>query len=259
MFFALSKTLGDWLSTPHYLAFSLLGLALLLRLLKRAARLRRVLVWFSIAYLLVLSTGAFANLLLYPLETAHARPARLAAPPTAIVMLTGSTDDERLGAGGVEFTEAGDRFVEAVRLAHLYPRAQLLFSGGSAELIGAKRYREAEALAGLAAQLGIAKQRVLVDRLARNTRENAVNSARLLRAEKLEKGPILLVTSAWHLPRAVGCFRKLGLEVVPWPTDFWRTRTRLGAFVPRPGTLMKSDAALHEYIGWLSYKLAGYL
>jgi hypothetical protein len=155
MFFALSKTLGDWITTPHYLALSLVGLALLLRLLKRGPKLRRFLCWFSIAYLWLMATGAFANLLLYPLETRHVRPARLERPATAIVMLTGTTDHMRTGPG-VELTESADRFVEAVRLAHLYPRALLVFSGGSSDLVGEKRYREAEALAGLAAELGIA-------------------------------------------------------------------------------------------------------
>lgn len=258
MFFALSKTLGDWLSTPHYLALSLLLLALLFRLLKRAARLRRALVWFAVGYLWLLSTGAVANLLLYPLETAHVRPAKLAAPPTAIVMLTGATDGMRTGPG-IELTEASDRFVEAVRLAHAHPGARLIVSGGSSDLIGPKRYRESEALGALAAELGVARKRILVDRQARNTRENAVESARLLRAHGLERGPILLVTSALHMPRSLGCFKKVGLEVVPWPTDYWRTRTGVGAFIPKPGTLMKSDGALHEYVGWLSYKLAGYL
>jgi uncharacterized SAM-binding protein YcdF (DUF218 family) len=258
MFFALSKTLGDWLTTPHYLALSLFALALLLRLLKRASRLRRALVWSSIGYLWLMATGAFANLLLYPLESRHARPEKLARPPLAIVMLTGATDGQRTGPG-IELTEASDRFVEAVRLAHLHPGALLVFSGGSSDLIGPKRYREAEALAELAAELGVARRRIVVDRQSRNTRENALRSAELLRARKLERGPVLLVTSASHMPRSVGCFAKVGLEVVPWPTDYWRTRTGLGAFVPKPGTLMKSDAALHEYVGWLSYKLAGYL
>jgi uncharacterized SAM-binding protein YcdF (DUF218 family) len=258
MFFALSKTLGDWLSTPHYLALSLLALALLLRLLKRGPRLRRALVGTSVVYLWLMATGAFANLLLYPLETRYARPAALARPPTAIVMLTGATDGMRTGPG-VELTEASDRFVEAVRLAHAHPGARLIVSGGSSDLIGPKRYRESEALGALAAELGVASRRIVVDRRSRNTRENAVESARLLREQKLERGPVLLVTSALHMPRAVGCFRKVGLEVVPWPTDYWRTRTGLGAFIPKPGTLSKSDGALHEYVGWLSYKLAGYL
>jgi uncharacterized SAM-binding protein YcdF (DUF218 family) len=252
MFFLLSKTAG-YLAEPHALALTLLALALALRLLKRAPRLRRGLVISGVAYLWLMATGGVANLLLYPLETRYARPAVL-RDPAAIVVLTGMTDHSRKSPS-YELTEAADRFVEALRLAYAHPRALLVISGGSAEILD-DRYREADVLAQLARGLGISEARLRVDRLSRNTRENAVESARLLRGVR---GPVVLVTSAYHMPRSVACFTKVGQPVVPWPADFLRTGSGLGAWLPRPFTLVRSSAALHEYIGWLSYVLAGYV
>lgn len=258
MFFALSKTVGI-LATPHYLALLLLGLALLLRLLGKAPRLRRWLVIVTVLELWLLSTGVVANLLLYPLESAHHRPSRAPAKPAAIVMLTGTTDPSRQGggAGGIDFSEHGDRFVEAVRLAHRHPEALLVIAGGSSAVLDTS-YREAPALGKLARELGVPEKQLRIEARSRNTRENAVEVDRLLRRAGI-RGPVLLVTSAIHMPRAVGCFEKVGRRVVPWPVDYLRTGWWGSAWLPKPHSLSRSDEALHEYLGWVFYKLLGYL
>jgi uncharacterized SAM-binding protein YcdF (DUF218 family) len=255
MFFTLSKTLG-LLAQPIHAALFLLSLAVLLRLLRRAPILRRWLVLLAAAEIWIFSTGVVANTLLYPLETRHTRPAHLDHPPGAIVMLSGLTDPKRRGSD-FDLTEAADRFVEAVRLAHKYPRTPLLISGGSSSLLP-DAYNEARALGRLAQDLGVPARRLLIDLDSRNTRENAVESARLLREARV-KGLVLLVTSAFHMPRAVACFDKVGLKVVPWPVDYLRTANEIGAFIPGASFLQSSTTALREYLGWLSYWLAEYV
>ncbi len=254
MFFLASKTIGV-LITPHYLAVVLLGLALILYLLHRAPRLRRWLVIVTVLELWILGTGVVSNLLLYPLESRYRRPERL-EPPAAIVVLTGMTDNSRK-APVTEFTEGADRFIEGVRLAYQYPRARLLISGGSSE-ISDTAYREAVFLGLRAQELGVPSSRLLIDREARNTRENAVYTDRMLRAAGVH-GEVLLVTSAMHMPRAMGCFKKVGRAVVPWPVDYQRSGWWGTAWLPKPWSLGKSDQALHEYVGLLFYKLAGYI
>jgi len=83
-----------------------------------------------------------------------------------------------------------------------------------------------------------------------------VNTRRLLRGVR---GDRLLITSAAHMPRAVACFRHLGMAVVPWPVDYLRTGSGPGAWLPKPRTLERSATALHEYLGWLAYWLMGYV
>ncbi len=254
MFFLISKTVG-LLIEPFYLGMFLLVVAGLLRLVRRAPRLRRALVIAAACWVALFAFGPTANLLLYPLETAHERPAALPERVGAVIMLGGVASRVEKGQGRMEMAASADRYVEALRLASRRPGALLLITAGSSALLSSQ-FREADALGDLTKELGFPQQRLRVDRDARNTHENAVNSKRILAGVP---GPYLLVTSAAHMPRSVACFRKQGLEVIPWPVDFLRTGSGPGAWVPKPQTLLRSNAALHEYAGWVAYWLAGYI
>ncbi|MBW2730858.1 MAG: YdcF family protein [Deltaproteobacteria bacterium] len=256
MFFSLSKTLG-LLVQPLNLALVLLVLWLLLRWRQRAPRLRRFCFRLALGLLVVFSLPLTAQLLLHPLESAHPREPKLGAPPVAIAMLTGMTD---IRSTGYELTEAGDRIVETVRLAHRYPRSRVLLLGGSGSLID--RYHESVVLARLAVDLGIERKRIIVDTTSRNTHENAVEGAELLRRMGVKKGTVLLVTSASHMTRALACFAKSypgPLKIVPWPVDFQHDVIRHSSFIPRPRAMIRSRRAINEYVGMITYWLLGYL
>ena len=252
--FSFAKIVG-LLIEPYNLALLLVFCAMVMRLLRRRARLRRALVIAAGVLVGVFAFGPVANALLYPLETHHPRPASLPQNPGAVIMLGGSTREPRENPNFYEFTESADRFVEGVRLAHRYPGAVLVITGGSSAVID-RWYREADILSSLAGELGLPASRLRVDRDSRNTRENAVQTRRLLAGVK---GPWILVTSAAHMPRAVACFARVGVKVVPWPVDYLRTGSGPGSWIPRPRTLGRSNAALHEYFGWLYYWLSDYV
>jgi len=257
MFFLLSKTAG-LLADPLYLSLLLLVAAGLLRLIKRLPRLQRRSWQAALVLLLLCSSGAVASLLLHPLEARHPRGV-IGARPAALVMLAGAVDDQRPGPSYYELTEAADRFVELMRLARRYPNAAVVIAGGSGSL-DQRRPREAQTLGRLARELGLPPARLLLDRESRNTRENAVETRRLLRAARVEgKGQVVLITSAYHMPRAVACFARVGLEVVPWPVDFLGTGYSPGTWLPRPWSLDRSRSAIREYLGWLAYSIAGYV
>ena len=175
--------------------------------------------------------------------------------PGAIIVLGGFTRHPRDSPNFYELTESADRFVEGVRLAHNNPGARLVISSGSSAMVYTF-YKEGNVLGSLALDMGLPARQVVVDAESRNTYENALYSRRLL---KKVKGPRVLVTSAAHMPRAVACFRKAGVEVVPWPVDYLRTGSGPGSWLPKPATLERSNAALHEYAGWLYYWLVGYV
>jgi len=257
MYFVFSKLLG-WLTDPVRLALTLVALALGLQLVKRLPRLRRGLLIAALAALWLFSTGAVSTVLANLLESRHPRPARLARAPGAIVMLSGQIDDGRVTPSYYELTESSDRFVETLRLAHRYPQARVLLSGGSGALVQAGRQSEARVLARLSREIGLAPSRLLIDDRSRNTRENAVESKRLLEQSHI-KGPVLLVTSAMHMPRSVGCFEKVGQPVVPWPVDYQRHGFGLGAFIPKVDPLARSRSVLHELAGLLAYWVMGYI
>src|SRR5690606_34882032 len=113
-----------------------------------------------------------------------------------------------------------ERVTETVLLARKLPEAKVVFTGGAASLLLSGE-SAAPAVASFLEAAGIAPDRIVLERVSRNTYENAI-----LVRELLEPRPgdtWLLVTSAWHMPRAVGAFRQAGFDVVPWPADY-RTR-----------------------------------
>ncbi|MFO0618328.1 MAG: YdcF family protein [Polyangiaceae bacterium] len=257
MFFFLSKFLG-WFINPLHSGLLLLAIALVLHRLKKRPRVQRWLVIVAAAEMWLFSLRVVSEPLTWGLEHQYPREPEIAAEPRAIVLLTGMTRIP--DRGSYELTEAGDRLVETVRLAHRYPAAKILVSGTFTDDDGSKT-SESKTIAGLLADMGVEKERVLLDEKSRNTYENAKESSLLLKDAAADEGagPILLVTSAMHMPRAAACFRKAGVDVVPWPVDFHSR----GLGFPRglfPGIddMTESYEALREYFGLLAYKVSGY-
>jgi uncharacterized SAM-binding protein YcdF (DUF218 family) len=116
---------------------------------------------------------------------------------------------------------------------------------------------EAERLASELRAWGIAPERIVVEDASRNTRESAVQSARVVTARGWKT--LLLVTSAAHLQRAAGCFRAVGLAPDALPVDWRAGDGRRESWLPRAGALSMSTNALHELAGRAAYRIAGYL
>ena len=163
------------------------------------------------------------TLLLYPLEPRFPPWDAARGAPDGIIVLGGSIDADLSAAHGTPVVRsAPDRIIAAAALAHRYPNARIVFTGGSANLIS-NDAREADFAAAIFESLGIAKSRLIMERRSRNTLENAEFSKALVAPKPGERW--LLVTSAFHMPRSVGLFRKAGFAVEPYPVD-WRVGGR---------------------------------
>ncbi|WP_411033910.1 YdcF family protein [Shinella sp. BYT-45] len=239
---------------------SLALLFLLAGLIAGLLRWNRLRTWASVTSALVLfltlftSTGA---VLLQVLEDRIARAELPAGGPACIITLGGGFESEVVAArGGFEMTQAGDRFVETLRLAQQFPQARILISGGDGSLSGAYK-GDAVVGARFLEAFGVPATRLIRETESRDTFENAGNTQALLAANGLER--CLLVTSAFHMPRSVGLFRKLGLDVLPWPTDYRTTsRASLALDLTQPSTNSQlMTTALREWTGLLFYYLAG--
>jgi uncharacterized SAM-binding protein YcdF (DUF218 family) len=141
-------------------------------------------------------------------------------------------------------------------LARRYPDARIIFSGGSGAVIFNER-PEAEFAVRLLETLGVPRGRVVAEDKSRNTVENARFSREIAQPKAGERW--LLVTSAYHLPRAVGIFRQAGFPVEAHPVD-WRTRGAADALRPFPTAgegLRRTDTAVREWIGLMAYWLGG--
>ncbi|MBL6751446.1 MAG: YdcF family protein [Nevskia sp.] len=251
MTFAISKLVGTALA-PGTVLMVLLALSLLWQ--RSRPKAARALLAVAFALVAALNLCPLSKWLAGPLEARF--PAR---PPPAdvygIVILGGAIDpvaSERLGH--VSLDRAAERMTEAVALARRFPQARLLFSGGSGLLLDRTDAREADAARRLFESMGLGADRVLYERDSRNTWENAVFSRRLANPQA---GQVwLLVTSAWHMPRAMGCFRKAGWNVQAHPVDFAGAGSRWAGF--EPGTELSQVAlAEKEWIGLLAYHLLG--
>ena len=256
LFFILSKTVGTLLLPTNFLI--VLGLAGALISLTRFVRTGRGMMIAAIVLLAVAAFSPLGNFLVYPLENRFPPwDAAQSAPPDGIVVLGGPIDPDLSIAHGMPvITSAPDRIVAAAVLARKYPNAKIVYSGGSSSLISNEQ-READYAAALFESLGVDKARLIMDRDARNTYENAVFSKKLAAPKPGERW--LLVTSAFHMPRAIGLFRKVGFTVEPYPVD-WRVKRTSDVFAFTQFAtdgLLRTDVAVREWLGLVAYRLAG--
>jgi uncharacterized SAM-binding protein YcdF (DUF218 family) len=181
-----------------------------------------------------------------------------------ILVLGGGIEPRLPPRPTIEVGEAGDRVLYG---AHLFRqgKAPLIVCTGGAVL--APR-AQAEDMAELLERIGVPKDAILKETKARNTRQHAVYLRPLFQERGFKR--ILLVTSAMHMPRSMGVFKRgcPGIEFVPAPTDFWAPYPleqdpwwyrALAALLPSGKNLSDFSVAMHEYFGMAYYKLRGWI
>jgi uncharacterized SAM-binding protein YcdF (DUF218 family) len=155
----------------------------------------------------------------------------------------------------VELDAHVDRLLRAWELVRAGKARAVLLSGG---FIAPEPgdVPEADLLAGKLAQWGIPPAQIVVEAASRNTLENAVETARIASARGWRT--LLVVTSAVHLPRAMGCYRAVGLEPDALPVDRRAGDGRVSSWLPRASALARSTDVLRELAGRIVYRLSGY-
>lgn len=253
-FFYLSKILWALLAPDLFLVYLFAAGVLCLYLQKlKAAK------FFLVASLSLLLIVAFLPVglwLLYPLEKRF--PANPELPPDVdgIILLGGTINPSTSAAWGqAEMGNSAEREIAFMQLAREYPEARLVMSGGNGEIFG-QQYREADISQSLLQTLGMDLQRIVFERDARNTYENALNSKPLMQPRIGETW--LLVTSAYHMPRSVGIFCKQEWPVLPWPVDHYTAPDDLMALDSNlGGNLGVLRIALREWAGLAVYYMTG--
>lgn len=253
VFFFLSKTL-DELATPLFWAIALVAIALV-AVNRRVARVATWAVSAALLVLYVFSVEPVANALLRGLESSarrvtHEAPA---TPYDAVIVLGGFVNQ---GPDSPDYTEGVDRLLSAYDELRSGRARHVLLCGGrltrdtpSAESAVLERQLEA---------WGIAPDRIVIDDRSRNTRQNAVEAARIVHEKGWKR--LLLVTSAFHFQRAAGCFRRVGLTFDALPVDFrsYDPGRFSGSWMPRVDSLAESTMSIREYVGRIVYSLHGY-
>lgn len=264
MFIFLSKLLPLFVY-PLGLACLLLLMALLFW---KQPRLSRGLVIAALVILWLGSTSGTANALARSLEQRYLPPEEM-PQAEVIVVLGGGTEAADSPRQTVEVNSAGDRVLYA---AHLYRQGaapHILLTGGEIDWQSGSGSSPADQMSLILMEIGIPQEALWLETQSQNTYENAVNSKIILEEKGINR--ILLVTSAMHMPRAVALFEKQGFEVVPLPVDFTITeglsgagrgaslQSRIVAIIPSASSLSLTTNALKEYLGYLIYKLQGWL
>lgn len=234
------------------LLLAILGLVLMLLRRRWLAIAAQAL---SAALLLLTAFTSLGAMLIQPLENRFAQP-ELPEAVSAILVLGGATSS-RIGAarGVTELNSAGDRMTAALVMARRFPDAPIIFTGGVGALI-AEGETEASSAGRFFIDQGIDPSRLVLEDTARNTDENVQLTAGLVGNDG---GPALLITSAFHMPRSIGLFRKAGVDVVPWPVDYRSTgREGFAIDVANPVLNIESSGiALREWIGLVAYYWTG--
>ena len=255
MFFSLSKIVGFFVVPSNAVAMlCALGAALLLtRFRKSGSHVLTV----GIVLLLVCGYSPLGNLLLLPLTERFPAWSAAGRTPDGIIVLGGSIDPERSQArGSLEMDASAERIITMLQLARHYPHARIVFGGGSATLIQ-EPVPEAPIAGDLLQDFGTEASRIVLEGDSRTTAENAEFTRKLVSPKPGERW--LLVTSAFHMPRSIGAFRKAGFDVEAYPVD-WRTRGWSDATMPfttLSAGLARTDVAVHEWIGLIAYWAAG--
>jgi uncharacterized SAM-binding protein YcdF (DUF218 family) len=255
MFFILSKILGFFaVSSDVAATLAAFGVVLLFTRFRRTGRAFATL---GVVLLLVAGLTPLGNALMLPLEQRFPPWDAARGAPSGIIVLGGAIGPELSAARGTpDVNESAERITATVALARQYPSARIVYSGGNARLVLAGGI-ESDYAIDLFESLGIARSRVVAERRSRNTVENAEFSKDLIQPKPGERW--LLVTSAYHMPRAIGVFRRAGFPVEAYPVD-WRTRGPIDLVLPFESVtagLARTDTAVHEWIGLAAYWMTG--
>ena len=254
MFFFLSKTLS-YLAMPFTVICVLLALSVILK----PVRWRKRCFWAGFGMLLFFSNGFISNAVMHAWEIPTVAYKDL-RPHQLGIVLTGSTLPFLKPDDRVYFQRGADRVTHTVQLYALGLIKKILISGGSGMLLReeepeANKFRKAMIL------MGVAPEDIYIENETRNTYESAVAVKPMLDSLHFEAKDCLLITSAFHMRRSLACYRKAGVELEPFSTDFYGHPSMLGFenIFPQVDAIMIWNKLAKEWVGMVAYKLAGYI
>ncbi len=240
--FLFKKIVGLFLlPIPLCILISFLGLLLIL--LTKKQRAGKIMVVVGISILTLTSLDPISSTLLAPLEHQY----------NAYLSKTSMEDEIIENQCPVKYVVvlSGYGLIEGVRIYRKNPGSKLILSGGSAS----GSYPAAKHMAEIVQVIGIDEDDIMIESESRDTKDQA-HFIKLI----VDNDPFILVTSAFHMPRSMALFKKLGMEPSPAPAVYLTGKKKglnLSSFFPSTSALRKSELAFHEYLGILWAKLRG--
>jgi uncharacterized SAM-binding protein YcdF (DUF218 family) len=221
----------------------------------------------ALVVLLVSGNGWVSEWLVRALEWQNI-PSQELPVADAVVVLGGGIKEWEPPRPWPDFSEGGDRIVYGAQLYNQYKGSILILSGGRIDWKKGIGSSESKDMAEIAEYLGVPRAAIIQDPSSLNTHENAVNVRKIMDERGINR--VLLVTSAMHMPRAIGTFSREGIKATPAPTDFLTTKPPLyereftfGEIIlnllPDVSRIEQTTKALKEYTGLIIYRLRGWL
>jgi uncharacterized SAM-binding protein YcdF (DUF218 family) len=255
MFFILSKTLS-YLTLP----FTVVSLLFIAGLLLRKPLWKKRMLVAGFALFFFFSNEFIANEMMCAWETGPTSFKDMRHFKLAIV-LTGATIPDLKPDDRVYFHRGADRVIHTVQLYKLGLVEKILISGGTGSLTSADE-PEADKFRKAMLLMGIPDDAVIIENKTRNTAESAIAVRSMLKDLGYSPTDCLLVTSAFHMRRSLACYRKAGVPVESFSTDFYghaRVFYFDVLFVPQVDAMMKWNKLCKEWVGMIAYKIVGYI
>ncbi|MGV3561337.1 YdcF family protein [Larkinella arboricola] len=256
MFYFLSKTL-----TFLFMPVGLLTVALLFALIsKNRARQRKALITAFIV-LMVAGNGFITNELLIWWEVPPAVLPASTRPRVGVVLTGGLANVNPRVRPAIHLGSQGDRVAQALLLYKSGQIQKILISGGIGGIIRRDVGDEGQLSRQFLLTAGVPAQDIVLENRSRNTYENARFSAPILQ-KTFKDYEYVLITSAWHMRRAIGCFEKQQLAVIPYPATFISGQREFAPnhlLFPSEQALFDSYWFIHEVVGYIAYRVAGYI
>ena len=214
---------------------------------------RPALALLGVTLLLYLSmTSLVSDTLIGSLERQYPQPDNLQGDVIVVLGAGANSGTPDINGEGNLYGHAANRLITAVRL-HRQSGLPILFSGGQ---VFSDSGNEADIAKRQLLGLGIPEDKILVENQSLNTEQNAVNTAVMMQANGLQS-PVL-VTSGFHMTRAMQHFKNAGLTPQSYPTDYIASADfsmQTAKFTPSPGAISTTGLALKEYLGILAARL----
>ena len=256
MFF-LSKVLALFTQPLGWVA-TLLVLALFQR--RQHAQRAKRLTFSALLLLLLIGWEPLPDMLLRHLETQYAEIAPDAdlRNYAGVVVLGGATESGWVAEAHSQplITDGGERLTATVAMLQRHPHLRFVYTGGEGMLLGSGP-SEADRARKFFESLGATGPRMQYEAQSRNTYDNAIMAAAMPGID-IQK-PWLLVTSAWHMPRSMGVFKKAGWNITAYPVDFRTSDSTPWTSYSLTYGPQRWQIGLHELLGLVSYRITGRL
>lgn len=255
MFFILSKTIS-----VATMPFTWLFVAIVLMVLAKRPALKRLYQLLSLAIIMFFGNQWVADTIMGRYEARAVKPAQLAGGPYTAIILSGVTKPALEPTDRVHLGHGADRIMHTVWLWRMGLVNKIVVTGGSGSLIN-RNVSEAGNIKKLLVISGVPQSIIVLEQKSRNTHENALFTKNLLSGQNINTGRLLLITSAYHMPRALACFAKQGLAPVAFPVEF-KSGGALPFWlmvIPTADAFLQWHTLMHEWVGWATYRLVGYV